>query len=281
MNAALATTHGSVLAEAASISVHYPQFRSVSVPANTNAHAAWEGIIQPFTSDDAARMFLRSMEADARLGVSEGALLCGDNAPDDFHWADPFLLGMAEPCRVLVLSFAPPVHPRSYLVNPEFSRALLSHHPHHRADLEIRIGKRTLSGLCVYSAAEFQFSDDVDRIVEYLDQVSLFIARHLIFLRTRRLYRVFDGKKQLIYSPKPGELIIDNEVGIRNAVIASVTIPEQRFWEGYWPGRVARASGRGHLYLLEPLKECWCGSGQPYGSCHRPVEESMYKASPL
>jgi hypothetical protein len=277
MSASPAITPGSMLPEAASIAVNYPQFRSVSVHADTKAHAAWEGTIQPFTSDNAARMFLRSMEADVRLGVSEGTLLCGDKAPNDFHWADPFLLGIAERCRVLVLSFAPPVHARSYLLNPEFSRAFLSYHPHPRADLEIRLDKRTLSGLCVYSAAEFNFGGEVDLIVEYLDQASLFVARHLIWLRTRRLHRFVGGKRQLIYSPKPGELIVDTEVGIRNAVMASVKIPEPQFWDGYWPGRVARASGREHLSFIKPDKECWCGSGQPYGSCHRPVEELMYK----
>ena len=58
MSAPLEAIPGSMLPEAASISIHYPQFRSVNVPAGSQALAAWEGTIQPFTSDDAAETFL-------------------------------------------------------------------------------------------------------------------------------------------------------------------------------------------------------------------------------
>jgi len=215
------------------------------------------------------------MEADAKFNVSEGTIICDESPLQGFHWADPFLVKMAEQCRVLVLSFAEPKHPRSYLITPEFSRAFLSYHPHPRADLELRVGSRNLTGLCVYSAAEFAFSADVERIVEYIDQMTLFVARHLIWLRTRRLYQIIGRTKKLIYTPKPREHIFDNEVGIQNAAIASVKAPEKRIWDGYWPGPVALASGPNHL-SLKGDRECWCGSGQTYASCHRTVERFQY-----
>lgn len=277
MKGAHVTTPRSMLPEAASISRHYPQFNPVLIP-GSDAEATWEGVIQPFANNDAARSFLRSMERNDQFIISEGRIISGNSPILDVHWADPFLTKMAEQCRVLVLAFKQPKHPRSYLLSPEFSRAFLSYHPHPRTDLEIHVGGRNLTGLCVYSAAEFAFSGQVAQIVEYLDQVTLFIARHLIWLRTRRLYQVTRSAKKLIYTPKPGELVVDNEVGIQNAAIASITIPERKFWDGYWPGPVARASGSNHL-SLRPDRECWCGSGLRYDSCHRALEQSLYRQS--
>lgn len=276
MNSALSTIPGSMLSEAASIDTHYPQFSSVGVPTGSAALSAWEGVIRPFTSDADARRFLHLVEADMPFGISAGTIVFGeDSVPNNRHWVDPLLVNMTDKCRLLVLSFAAPVHPRSYLLSPEFSSAFLSFHPHPRGDLEIVVGKRRLAGLCVYSAAEFSFTGEVDRIVEYLDQASIWVARHLIWLRTRKLYRLAADGPRLIYSPKPGEMILDNEVGIRNAAIASIHLPERRFWNGYWPGRVAKVAGDDHLRRLSPGRECWCGSGQTYAACHRPIEASL------
>ena len=213
------------------------------------------------------------MEADKSFGISEGTIVCKDNfGYTKTHWAAPFLVDMTERCRLLVLSFALPVHPRAYLLSPEFSAAFLSSYPHPRGDLEIIVGKHKLAALCIYSALEFKFTGKVDRLVEFLDQASVDIARHLIWLRTRKLYRAGLGGRELIYSPKPGEMIVDNEVGIRNAAIASIVIPERRFWDGYWPGKEARVGPKDHVRVLKPDGECWCGSGAPYGKCHRPIE---------
>jgi SEC-C motif len=276
MSAAISTLPGSMLSEAASISAHYPQFRPFNVPPGSLALAAWEGIIRPFTSDAIAKSFLHRVDADMPVSISEGTVV-GDQstvagAP---HWADPFLVNMADRCRLLVLSFAFPIHPRVYLLSPEFSSACLSFHPHPRSDLEIVVGGRRLAGLCIYSAAEFTFSGKVDRLVEYLDQASIWVARHLIWLRTRRLFRITTSGPKLMYSPSPGELILDTEVGIRNAAITSIIPRERRFWNGYWPGRGARIAGKDHLRLLRSNGECWCGSGQTYAACHRPIEASM------
>jgi hypothetical protein len=262
-----------MLPEAASISIHYREFRSVGVPANSSALAAWEGTIQPFTNDAAAKTFLRLIEADMPFGISEGTIVCQeDSSVRSEHRLAKFLVNMTDRCRLLILSFAPPIHPRAYLLSPEFSDAFLSTHPHPRGDLQIIIGKRGLAALCIYSAAEFKYSGEVNRTVEFLDQASAYVARHLIWLRTRQLYRLTASGRELIYSPKPGEMIVDNEVGIRNAVIASKTVPERRFWDGYWPGKEAKAGPKDHVRSLMPDGECWCGSGKSYRNCHRTIE---------
>ena len=202
MNTALVATPGSMPPEAASISIHYPRFRSVGVPAGSSALAAWEGTIQPFTSDAAAKTFLHLIEADMPFGISEGTVVCEEDfSVHSQHRASRFLVNMTDRCRLLILSFAPPIHPRAYLLSPEFSTAFLSAHPHPRGDLPIVVGKRRLAALCVYSAAEFEFGGEVDRVVEFLDQASAYVARHLIWLRTRQLYRLATSGRELIYSP--------------------------------------------------------------------------------
>jgi hypothetical protein len=263
---------------AASISIHYPKFVRTDLPSGSAASSAWEGIIQPFMREADAKTFLHLIEQDKPFGVSEGTIICEeDSSMPGGHWADPYLVDMDTKFRVLVLSFDPPVHPRAYLLSPEFSSAFLSHHPHSRGDLEILFRDRRLAGLCVYSAAEFRFPGLVERIVEYLDQVSAWIGRHLIWLRTRRLYRLAPGGPELVYSPRPGEMVVDTEVGVRNAAIASIVPRERCFWNGYWPGKSARATGKDHLRLLDPSGECWCGSGSAYAACHRPTEELIYR----
>jgi hypothetical protein len=273
MSAALAIAPESMLPEAASISLHYPQFQAVDVPAGSSALAAWEGTIQPFLSDALAIAFLETVERDLPFNISEGTMLCKEQAK--FAPAHPlarFMVDMTRECKLLILSFAAPIHPRAYLLLPEFSSVFLSNHPHTRGDLAITFRKRKLPALCLYSAAEFKFKSEVERIVEFMDQASVYVARHLIWLRTRKLYRATVLGPQLIHSPKPGELIVDNEVGVHNAAAASIVLPERCFWQGYWPGKEANGLPSHHLRTVKPRSQCWCGSGQSYGDCHRPRE---------
>lgn len=278
MGAADVMVPRSMLSETASISIHYPQFVQADLPSGSAASSAWEGIIQPFARDADARTFLHLIEEDKPCGVSEGTIVCKDeSSARKWHWVNPYLVSMGTRCRLLILSFRPPIHPRAYLLTPEFSSTSLSFHPHSRGDLEVIFRGRRLAGLCVYSAAEFRFPGQVEGIVEFMDQVSVWAARHLIWLRTRRLYRLTSAGSELIYSPKPGEMVVDTEVGVRNAAIASIVPHERRFWNGYWPGKSARAAGKDHLRLLDPNGECWCGSGVPYAACHKPAEELVYR----
>lgn len=279
MSVALDYSLGSMPLEAASISIHYPQFHPVDVPDESSALCAWEGVIQPFASDASARAFLHLVEAQHPFGLSQGTLNCGDeDSPNaaHAHWADPFLVNMTQQCKLLVLDFPPPAHPRAYLLSPELSSACHSHHPHSRSDLPITVGKRRVFAACVYSAAEFSFSGEVDRIVEFLDQACVFAARHLIWLRTRKLYCRTPAGRKVVHAPRPGEMIIDTEMAFRNASIASIALKAFQFWDGYWPGKVAEVAGSGdHVRLLDPEGECWCGSGKTFGSCHRPIEALM------
>ncbi|WP_371417440.1 SEC-C metal-binding domain-containing protein [Granulicella sp. S190] len=70
----------------------------------------------------------------------------------------------------------------------------------------------------------------------------------------------------------PGEILIsDRPVQVQQAVAEGK--PTWDYWAGYWPGPTAAAfNPETHLKKIKPHEECWCGSGVPYGSCHRPAD---------
>jgi hypothetical protein len=103
----------------------------------------------------------------------------------------------------------------------------------------------------------------LERSAQFIDQVSLWVARHLIWLRTRRLYRNSLGGISEIFVPMPGE-----PVGYAS--------PSGQFWRGHWAGPRARATTAAeHVRSISPNTECWCGSGTNYGGCHRPREAAV------
>ena len=261
--------------KAVPLSLFYPQFTQVVVPGGADADSAWIGEIQPFTSDTAARAFLHDIEAGKSIWVSGGRVQ--ERGPSGIHWADPLLLNMTARCKLLILTRRFPAHPRAYLLNPEFPEHYSFTHPHPRFDLTITWEGKKVPGLCVYSAAEFKFDPKEERNRQFLDQVTLYVARHLIWLRTRQLFRGFPPKGQLLRVLLPGDQIGDDRPVLRQPAFGN-NKPIFDFWAGYWPGGTALAFDPAtHLSRIKPHHECWCGNGKLYGMCHRP--EDVAKAS--
>ena len=166
---------------------------------------------------------------------------------------------MNQVCRVMVVEMPGRLHPCAYLLDPAYDLVFLgiNDHPHPRMDQTILYDGRMLAGLCIYSAAEFEYTGG-DRHTQFMDQVLLWIGRHLIWLRTRRLYRRSTGAE--LYVPRPGESI------------GRMVFPDE-CWRGTWVGPRARSTTRAeHVAHIPPAEECWCGSGSPYSDCHRPIE---------
>jgi SEC-C motif len=246
----------------------YPQFNQVSVPAGSDALSAWIGALRPFENDEAARDFLHAMEQRGDICISAGNIRSAA-VHQKIHWADPLLIGMTSQCDVLVLVQPLPAHPRAYLLSPLFAEHYSYTHPHPRFDISIRWKNKNIPGLCVYSASEFRFQPAIDRNAQFLDQVTLYVGRHLIWLRTRQLYRGYPPNGVRIYTPRPGEDIFgDAPVLLQRPVGAEKPVLD--YWWGYWVGPVAQAMNPlGHLKCIGVTQECWCGSGVPYGNCHR------------
>ncbi len=255
---------------ATSLSADYPQFTRVIVPEGSNADSAWIGEIQPFASDNVAKPFLHNVEISEPIWVSSGRIR--EESLGKPHWADPLLIGMGVRCKLLILMQPAPAHPRAYLLNPVFPEHYSLVHPHPRFDQMIVWNHKNVPGLCIYSAPEFQYDPTRKRISQFLEQATLFVARHLIWLRTRQLFRGFPPTGTLLRVLRPGETLLnDKPVLVQPAVGAGKPILD--YWAGYWPGPTSHAfNAATHLRTIRSHHECWCGTGVAYGACHRPAD---------
>jgi hypothetical protein len=250
----------------------YPQFERVPVPDGCEASRAWIGTIQPFKDDAAGRRFLRCVEAGLPFDIVEGTIIAGPglNTP---HRADPWLVEMGMRFRLLVLEFDGIEHPRAYALQPEISRSSHPLYPHLRTDLVITVGRRELPALCIYSGAAFSYSPEWPRIVQFLDQTTAYIGRHIIWLKTRIEIPARFGDTFRV--PSPGEPIFDHLPRVETDPIASTRPRGFALWYGYWPGPVAPSGISEHLRTIRPSGECWCCSGKKYSDCHRPLEQRI------
>jgi hypothetical protein len=257
----------------------YPQFVQVEPPADGLTISAWRGTLKPFSSDAAARSILCDMEAELMLWVWEGSIRPGESICQ--HWAHPLLIGMETVCDVLVCTQTDAM-PRAYLLNPRFQLfyADTMIHPHPRADQTIIYEGIVLPGLCVFSSAELTFSEETNFYTQFLDQLTQYIAKHLIWLRTRRLCRRSGDVTSVLYQPRPGELIVEKAPVAHSVQLPTGKIRVIDYWSGYWPGKAAKAiTPSEHVRKIKPSQRCWCGLNKRYGDCHRTVDIKLSMAA--
>lgn len=257
---------------------YYPGFSPVEVPSGTSARRAWIGSLQPFEDDESSRLLLRALDENRAVQVDRGTVRA-ISYPNVSHPLEKLLIAMRVSFQLLLLEFAPPVHPRVHGLKPRISRQVSPAHPHLRGDQRIEFGGACLPALCVYSAAEFRYLKEIPLPVEFLDQAATFLAKQLIWIRTRRLFDIDTGR--LIYAPPVGDRIIDFEPCLEDNV-PTVSRPARRaarVWEGYWPGSTAPAGSAAHVAAISPRLECWCGCGLLYRDCHLPHEKRFAKAT--
>lgn len=253
---------------AASLSSEYPQFTRVLPPTNSDAESAWIGEIQPFTSDIAARAFLHKIEKEDPIWISSGRIR--EESLGEPHWADPLLVGMSIRCKLLILIQATPSHPRAYLLSPLFAEHYSLVHPHPRSDQTVVCDGKNVPGICIYSAPEFKYEPTRERNSQFLDQATLYVARHLIWLKTRQLFRGFPPHGTLLKVLTPGEMLLSDKPTLIRPAMGNAK-PILDYWTGYWPGPTSQAfNSATHLRSIRASQECWCGSGVLYGTCHRP-----------
>lgn len=247
----------------------YPQFTPTPVPANSNAVRAWSGTLQPFADDDAARNFLHCVESRLPFDVFEGRITAPSHSPR-CHWADRCLIGTNLRFHLVILEFGGTRHPHAYCLQPEISYDAHPLHPHLRPDRLLAFGHQPLPALCVYSGAEFKYSPEWPRMVQFLDQVSAYLGRHIIWMRTRIVLPERFGERPVL--PTPGDVLFDFPPGFhRDAAISRAARHAPRC-VGYWPGAVASTGAQQHLKSIKPSQECWCWSGKRYSECHRNSE---------
>lgn len=236
----------------------YPQFTACAVPEGSGAVAACKGFIRPFSDDATARRTLRAIERDIPLRVSGGRVDVDLPEIQDHH-LDDYIVDMALPFTILVLEFADAAHPQAFLLDPPMIPRLTAC-AHLRPDKLIHIDDHPYPALCVYSGTLQRFDGSRSRLEQFLDQAATYLAKYLIWLRTRALYRRTPEGPKLIRPGRPQRHIASAEIQ-RDPTV---------FCDGYWPGRVAPSGPDQHLATIRPGEECWCWSGDSYGNCCRP-----------
>lgn len=244
----------------------YPQFTEVPVPLGSGALRAYRGFIRPFSDDATARRVLKGIAANKPLSVCEGRLDF-DDTDLPAHPMERYLTEMAQPCTVLVLEHVNPKHPTAYLLDPAQVPSL-SMNPHTWKRSVIIEGK-AVAELCVYSGNLFKYDPNSERLPQFLNQLATYLAKHIVFLRTRMLYRVRkDGTLQQVKKRRPGEPVS------RGSILRGGNLQ----WQGFWVGQPAPFGAAEHLRTVDPDGECWCNSGLLYRECDMEREQEKVEA---
>jgi hypothetical protein len=229
----------------------------------------WQGIIAPFNTDENAKLALRLLAVDHAIPVYGGTLYPGPNTQRiKPHPEEPRLHGTDLVFDVLVTEFEAPAHPWAFSLSPPIFQSRRRNHPHLRSDRTLQLPSTELHAFCVYSSAEFTFDPQRSLLPQFLDQVAIFLAKHVIWLKTQRLFTptgaiIHDGiDMSTVLSTIPAD------------AAWSIVPPTPTHWEGLWPGSSA-VNGMNHL-SLDPEKECWCGKGKLYKDCCLLWERAQY-----
>lgn len=236
------------------------QFAACDVPKNSGAIRAFKGFIRPFSDDQNAREVLRALDENLQLNVWGGRLFAQETQPKK-HRLEDFLVSMALPLTVLVLEFPGKQHPRAFLLDPPMTPRF-SMSPHLRIDKSVEIDGQMRPALCVYSGNLISYRNDRSRLAQFLDQTATYLAKYLVWLRTRQLYRRTHEGDDPVGKRAPHEPVTDGDVNQSRDL----------FWNGHWPGPSAPAGPFAHTTTIKPDDECWCWSGEHYGGCCRERE---------
>jgi hypothetical protein len=241
----------------------YTQFQQCEVPDRSEASRAFVGFLRPFSDDATAKRVLRALEHDRALDVFGGRL---DASYHDLPKSkfEEFLIETAAPFKVLALEFSDSRRPRTYLLDPPMI-ARLSECTHLRKDRSVTFRGANIPALCVYSGSIFKFEDGSSKIQQMLDQTATYLAKYVVWLSTRNLFRKTDTGATLVRQRAPNDPVTSVEVA-RNP---------DCFWRGYWPGRSAPSGSLAHLETIKPTDECWCWSGEAYGNCCMPTDTEI------
>ncbi len=237
----------------------YFQFKPCEPPQASGAIRAYTGFIRPFSDDEGASHVLRALDLDLPVEVCGGRLSV-DASRLRPHPAELYLHSMAVPFELLVLEFADGEHPRAYITSPKMMRSV-SMPLHVRVDRSIWIDDVLCPALCVYSGSVFQYSRDRGRLEQFLDQTATYLAKYLIWLRTRLVVRT--GHSAII------EVLRKRRPNREPDFVELIVMKGERL-DGYWPGSAAPSGADQHLKTIRPHQECWCWTGKRYRTCCMP-----------
>ncbi len=263
----------------------YRQFVAIDPPPGSGALRAWKGGLCPFPDDSELGTVLAHLERGEVVRVEEGGRLmrpldCPDeDAPAYAH----DLTTVSVAFELLLLDFGPKRNPRVYGVRPEISRRTFPDHPHLRDDQLVFWEGRPIPPLCAYLASDGVLARDEMRLVHVLDFTSFFLAKHLVWCRTAKLWCVTGDRPSLLaqgicaYRPALSRQTFDGVHRSRAAFYRTDCAPQDHWksevrteWAYHWPGPTA-PHFIDHLVDEIPRQaECPCGTGEAYKNCCRP-----------
>jgi len=212
----------------------YPNFTWSAELRNGYEVRCWRGIIQPLPSGSDAEKIIADLKNDRIVEVSINGIVIHSQKCEHPHDLPPELSelsSMDTSFEVEVLQWEPPIRPTSKSINPPITHELYPDHPHIFHDK---------STLCPYLPKEIGWKWSKLKISDYIDWISIFLVKHIVWLKTRERYGFGNG------------------IWIGSAVEHS---PEFLF----------RTHSRGD--------ECWCSSGKPHYKCHRKFDLDRIKAN--
>lgn len=245
----------------------YPRFARVPVPEVFGARRAWRGPLQPLAIADEVHAIISDLEDSAAVHILDGGVLHHNpecNLPHAPLWYADRLRCMGVTFQVVLVDLGPESHPQVYTVRPEISHLTYPSHPHLRFDKMARIGRKELPSLCTYFTSDGSLPAGETTLARALDFVSIFLAKHMVWLRTATLLEYRAGLP-------PREIAIDSGLALHFPFCNDKRHPQ---WVGYWPGPAAPHSAAEMLKAVDPSAECPCGSRKRYGQCCRAIHEA-------
>jgi len=270
----------------------YPSFEPVLPPPRSGALRAWKGRIAPFQDGSELGKIVQDLERHVTVDIDVGGCLQHSPACTFNHSEPPYLFRLVRmnvPFDLLVLEFAGKRHRQAYCVRPEISSRTFPTHPHLRRD-QIILTDLPVDAICPYRSDEMKYPG----LVEYLDYVSIFLAKHLVWVRTLDLVCYSCGiSPKIVHSSQrnsahfalplraAGQPFLPwfiDPLSFENHLAAAATGYHIDRWEGIWIGPSAPHDVGTILQTVAPNDECVCGSGERYGVCHRRIHLEMCKA---
>jgi hypothetical protein len=176
----------------------YPGFVRTSPPFNGDGDETWQGVIRPYAAcnERDLMLVLDDLQAASSVCIRRGTLSHDPNCGRE-HTAIPVAQGMAvlkrmggfdaEAFTIRVVVPPAPRHPKAIAIYPEISAESHPKHPHlFRHDR--RPGSLCSGGsdaLCTYRPGSEDGDLATSSMTTYLDYVALFLAKHVVWRRTR------------------------------------------------------------------------------------------------
>jgi hypothetical protein len=269
----------------------YPQFAPAVPPLGSAAVRAWTGRIQPFPDGKEFAGVMHHFQTQQTVDVKKRGRLCHPaSCKASHHFSHNFSQLIGSTFEIVALEFAGTRHPRVYAVTPEISRRRYPNHPHLRDDQQVIISGKPLQALCTYLASDGVRPRGEMELVHALDYTSMFLAKHLLWVatnfvnyysvddihvrRTANVAALMSGDDIFVFDGTAGPFAAFYKVG------AAMEHPLQQLerwiarkaWKlsgGVWIGGGAPHQIAEMYREIKPWQECHCGSGLPYGTCHR------------